>query len=93
MCSLPRLSRSNSSGAAYGSSNAKSARPSQRSGRSRSKGCHGSGKTFTVSGLVPYELLAYDESIVLTIAPTLRQVKLMWNEIESAIKAVPLADA
>jgi phage terminase large subunit len=53
------------------------------------KGCHGSGKTFTVSGLVPYELLAYDESIVLTIAPTLRQVKLMWNEIESAIKAVP----
>ncbi len=41
------------------------------------KGCHGSGKTFTVCGLVPYELLAYDESIVLTIAPTLRQVKLM----------------
>jgi hypothetical protein len=53
------------------------------------KGCHGSGKTFTVCGLVPYELLAHDESIVLTIAPTLRQVKLMWNEIEGAIRAVP----
>lgn len=53
------------------------------------KGCHGSGKTFTVSGMVPYELITQDEAIVLTIAPTLRQVKLMWNEIESAIQAIP----
>ena len=53
------------------------------------KGCHGSGKTFTVSGIVPYELLAYPESIVLTIAPTLRQVKLMWNEIADAIRVIP----
>ena len=51
------------------------------------KGCHGSGKTFTVSGLVPYELLIEDETIVLTVAPTLRQVKLMWNEIETAIRS------
>lgn len=53
------------------------------------KGCHGSGKTFTVAGLVPYEILGNDEKVVLTIAPTLRQVKLMWNEIEAAILKVP----
>lgn len=53
------------------------------------KGCHGSGKTYTVAGLVPYELLAHDESMVLTIAPTLRQVKNMWSEIEAAIQALP----
>lgn len=53
------------------------------------KGCHGSGKTFTVAGLVPYELMTHEESVVLTVAPTLRQVKLMWNEIESAIQAIP----
>jgi phage terminase large subunit len=52
------------------------------------KGCHGSGKTFTVSGLVPHELLSDRQSVVLTIAPTLRQVKLMWNEIATAIQAL-----
>lgn len=54
------------------------------------KGCHGSGKTFVVSGLIPYEVLSDEGSIVLTIAPTLRQVKLMWNEIETAIRALPM---
>lgn len=53
------------------------------------KGCHGSGKTFTVAGIVPYEILSSEEKVVLTIAPTLRQVKLMWNEIETAIQAIP----
>ncbi len=52
------------------------------------KGCHGSGKTFAGSGIVPYELLAYEESIVLVIAPTLRQVKTFWNEIAAAISVV-----
>ena len=52
------------------------------------KGCHGSGKTYTVAGVVPYELLYNEESIVLTVAPTLRQVKLMWSEIETAIQAL-----
>lgn len=51
-------------------------------------GCHGSGKTFAISGLVPYELLTEQDSIVLTMAPTLRQVKLMWNEINGAIAAI-----
>ena len=54
------------------------------------KGCHGSGKTYTVAGMVPYEMIVQDESIVLTIAPTLRQVKLMWNEIETAIQSMPI---
>jgi phage terminase large subunit len=60
-------------------------------GRSVSvKGCHGSGKTYTVAGMVPYEMLAHEESVVLTVAPTLRQVKLMWSEIETAIQALPV---
>ena len=50
------------------------------------KGCHGSGKTFTVSGLVPAELMSHDEGIVLVIAPTLRQVKTFWGEVRLAIK-------
>jgi len=52
------------------------------------KGCHGSGKTFAVAGCVPYELLSANEATVLTLAPTLRQVKLFWNEIETAILAL-----
>lgn len=55
------------------------------------KGCHGSGKTYVVAGLVPYFLLSDPECIVLTVAPTLRQVKLMWNEIDTAAQAMPMA--
>lgn len=54
------------------------------------KGCHGSGKTYAVAGMVPYELLADPESIVLTIAPTLRQVKTFWNEVHGALKDCPI---
>jgi hypothetical protein len=54
------------------------------------KGCHASGKTFCVSGLVPWWLLGEEGSVVLTIAPTLRQVKLMWNEIALACAAAPI---
>jgi hypothetical protein len=53
------------------------------------KGCHGSGKTFTIAGLVPYVLQTRTADLVLTIAPTLRQVKLMWREIDTAISAIP----
>jgi len=48
------------------------------------KGCHGSGKTYAVSGCVLHHLARYESGKVLTIAPTLRQVKLMWEEIELA---------
>lgn len=54
------------------------------------KGCHGSGKTYCVAGLVPYELLADPEAIVLWIAPTLRQVKTGWNEVIGAIRKLPM---
>jgi hypothetical protein len=53
------------------------------------KGCHGSGKTYAVAGCVPDELLA-DDGLVLTIAPTLRQVKNIWSEIHTAIKLLPV---
>lgn len=52
------------------------------------KGCHGSGKTYLIAGYVPYWLLTDPEAICITVAPTLRQVKLMWNEISSAIAAM-----
>src|ERR1035438_9738122 len=35
--------------------------------------------------MVPYELTGQDESIVLIMAPTLRQVKTVWGEITAAI--------
>jgi phage terminase large subunit len=48
------------------------------------KGCHGAGKTFIVSGTVLHHLTNYPRGKVFTVAPTLRQVKLMWEEIELA---------
>ncbi len=54
------------------------------------KGCHGSGKTFTIAGMVPWELLGHPESIVLVIAPTLRQVKTVWGEVTEAIHRLPM---
>lgn len=47
-------------------------------------GCHASGKSFVVSGLVAHELSCYAETIILVIAPTLRQVKTFWGEIIKA---------
>jgi hypothetical protein len=54
------------------------------------KGCHGSGKTFTIAGMVPWELLGQRESVVLVIAPTLRQVKTVWGEVTEAIARLPM---
>jgi hypothetical protein len=51
------------------------------------KGCHASGKTFVTSGAVPWWLTRYPTGKVVTIAPTLRQVKLMWGEISLALKS------
>jgi phage terminase large subunit len=53
------------------------------------KGCHASGKTFVLSGCVPYELLSSKEVIVLVIAPTLRQVKNFWGEVRQAVDQMP----
>lgn len=49
------------------------------------KGCHASGKTYTASGIVPYWLQRYDPCLVLNTAPTLRQVKVFWNEVGLAL--------
>ena len=53
------------------------------------KGCHGSGKTYTVAGIVPYELTAHEESLVLVVAPTLRQVLNFWGEVHTVAAALP----
>lgn len=46
--------------------------------------CNSAGKTGTAGGLVPWYLLTHDESIVVTTAPTWRQVKdLLWREINT----------
>lgn len=54
------------------------------------KGCHGSGKSYAAAGLIPWWLLSDEEAIVLTIAPTLRQVKTFWNEVHTAIEETPV---
>lgn len=51
------------------------------------KACHASGKTFVAAGIVPWWLACYPASKVLTVAPTLRQVRLMWDEISLAVQA------
>lgn len=46
------------------------------------RACHGIGKTFTLSTIVPWFLTTHPNSKVLTTAPTNRQVNhLLWNEI------------
>lgn len=48
------------------------------------RSCHHSGKTWSAAALVHWWLHAFDPSLVITTAPTLRQVKdLLWYEIAS----------
>lgn len=48
------------------------------------KSCNGSGKTYTAAGLVHWWLTAFKDSLVVTTAPTFRQVKeLLWREIRA----------
>lgn len=49
------------------------------------KGCHASGKTYAVAGTVPWWLTKYKSGAVITVAPTMRQVKVIWREIRSAL--------
>lgn len=48
------------------------------------KGCHASGKTFLASGLPLHHLDKNKSAICVTTAPTLRQVKMFWQEIALA---------
>ena len=48
------------------------------------KSCNGSGKTYTAAGLVHWWLTSFQDSVVVTTAPTFRQVKeLLWREIKA----------
>ncbi len=48
------------------------------------RSCNGSGKTFTAALATIWWLMAHDEAIVITTAPTERQVKeLLWRELRS----------
>lgn len=48
------------------------------------KGCHASGKTYLASGLPLWWLVKHQQGKVFTTAPTLRQVKMFWEEISLA---------
>src|SRR4051794_17264488 len=50
------------------------------------KSCHSSGKTFNAAAVALWFLLQWEESLVITTAPTFRQVKVMWGEIAAARK-------
>jgi phage terminase large subunit len=49
------------------------------------KGCHASGKTYDAAGLVPYWITQFRDGLVLNVAPTFRQVKLFWREVNTAV--------
>lgn len=50
------------------------------------KSCHASGKSYVAGRIVHWYLNAYKDSIVITTAPTFRQVKeVLWREIKSAV--------
>lgn len=54
------------------------------------KSCNGSGKTYTAASIVHWWLMAFEDSVVITTAPTFRQVKeLLWREIR-AVNTKPL---
>ena len=55
------------------------------------KSCHASGKTFNAAALALWALSRWPESLVITTAPTFRQVKVMWGEIAEARKRSRIA--
>src|SRR5215831_20728148 len=48
------------------------------------KSCHASGKTYNAAAIALWALSRWPESLVITTAPTFRQVKVLWNEIGEA---------
>ena len=55
------------------------------------RSCHASGKTYNAAAIALWALARWPESIVLTTAPTFRQVKVMWGEIAEARKKSRIA--
>ena len=56
------------------------------------RGCHSSGKTFMLAVIAVWWVLHYEDSVVITTAPTARQIKkIMWKDIRAIVPMV--ADA
>ncbi len=55
------------------------------------KSCHASGKTYNAAAIALWALARWPESLVITTAPTFRQVKVLWNEIGEARKRSRIA--
>lgn len=53
------------------------------------KGCHASGKTYVASGLPLHQIIRYPQGKAFTTSPTLRQVKMFWEEIALARRSSP----
>jgi phage terminase large subunit len=50
------------------------------------RSCHASGKTYTAARVVNWWMCSYDDAVVITTAPTFRQVEqLLWREIRSSV--------
>lgn len=57
-------------------------------GRTAVRSCHGAGKTFTAARIALWFLYSFKGSIVLTTAPTFRQVKrILWKELAVAYRS------
>lgn len=58
----------------------------RRSSKTAVKACHSSGKTYVAALAVLWFLARYDEAIIVTTAPTAKQVeKMLWGDIHSAL--------
>lgn len=56
-----------------------------RNQRTTVKSCHGIGKTYTAARIVLAFLFAFKDSVIVTTAPTFRQVEnILWREIRQA---------
>src|SRR5260370_22648136 len=55
------------------------------------KSCHASGKTYNAAAVALWALSRSPESLVITTAPTFRQVKVLWGEIAEARKRSRIA--
>jgi hypothetical protein len=57
------------------------------------RSCHASGKSYTAARIVVWWLLANENSVVITTAPTFRQVKeILWREIRGCVLGKGLFD-
>lgn len=80
-------------GATHWSKQDEIARSAFRNQRTTVKSCHGIGKSYVAARIVLAFLFAHPDSVVVTTAPTFRQVEnILWREIRAAAKksVIPL---